>query len=262
MLDDEVKIQYRSKDQASEQEEADMQKFINFMKKKGLVMVQQTPGMTVNVTQEQVQDRSVIDKEPAAVQDNAKERRGMETDFIDNNSIVTLYHNAVQPASYQSNQSVSGDVAAAIQSKERDSSSSEDPLDTSDEADKLPVGTIDINSQRNIDQFISDVQRHSSDMGRASIVDRGRGDNPQLHCSRQQQLPPVLRSSLAHLPPLQLTKAEEMIRDAETFRTRIIDVPGRLTVDELNQNRNHNDRVYYSALLDEDYLLVGNYVDE
>ena len=125
----------------------------------------------------------------------------METDFIDNNSIVTLYHNAVQPASYQGNQSISGDMTAAVQSKKRDSSSSEDPLDTSDEADKLPVGTIDINSQQNIDQFISDARRHSSDMGRASIVDRGRNDNPQPHCSRQQQPPPVPRSSPAHPQP-------------------------------------------------------------
>ena len=146
----------------------------------------------------------------------------------------------------------------------RESSSSEEPMDTSDEVDKLD--DLDINRQCKIDQFISDVHRHSheetpDDMMQTSVVDKGRKrmdvDDPQLHCSRQA--PPVGRSP-AQQPVPQLMKAEEMIWDAETFRARIVDVPGRSTINEPNIEL--NERVFHSALLDEYYLLVGNYIDE
>ena len=81
----------------------------------------------------------------------------------------------------------------------------------------------------------------------------------QLHCSyaaaeqSQQhfgvQQPVGLQEQLLMNPP-QLSKAEQMIQDAEASRMKIMDVKGK------------NQTVFHSALLDEDYLIVGNYVDD
>ena len=48
---------------------------------------------------------------------------------------------------------------------------------------------------------------------------------------------------------------EQTILEAERSKARIYDVQGK----NFNQNLNVT---YHSVLLDEDYLLVGNYVDE
>ena len=56
----------------------------------------------------------------------------------------------------------------------------------------------------------------------------------------------------------QLSKAEEMLCDTEMFHAHINEVPGRSNI---NVNE-RNEKVFHSALLDEDYLLVGNYVDD
>ena len=79
----------------------------------------------------------------------------------DNNSIVTLYDNAVMVRT--ANESEPG--------KKRDSSSSEEPLDTSDEIDKLTTDQADLNlgneqvptnQHLNIVQFISHVRRQQA----------------------------------------------------------------------------------------------------
>ena len=147
------------------------------------------------------------------------------------------------------------------QGKKRDSSSSDEPLDISDETDKLPVGDIELNKEQNINQFISDIRHSNDSMERTSILDHGRGTNEsQPHCS--QSLQPEHHAGVGRP---QLSKVEEMVRDAEKFRARIVDVPGRTdtaNVDMVNVSVNRNEKVYHSALLDEDYLLVGNYVED
>ena len=59
-----------------------------------------------------------------------------------------------------------------------------------------------------------------------------------------------------HIPPCQelnqVDRAQDMIREAEGSRARIYELPGKY----IETNKVH------SALMDEDYLLVGNYVDE
>ena len=59
-----------------------------------------------------------------------------------------------------------------------------------------------------------------------------------------------------HVPPHQelnqVDRAQDMIREAEESRACIYELPGKY----IKTNKVH------SALMDEDYLLVGNYVDE
>ena len=102
--DEEVTLVHqKSATGAKQQEEAEMDKFIKYMHKWGLVMVQQAPGtgMTVNVTQQQTQCEMVKTNTSSRSREggrdgstparNSNERRGIETDFIDNNSIMTIY---------------------------------------------------------------------------------------------------------------------------------------------------------------------------
>ena len=127
------------------------------------------------------------------------------------------------------------------------------------------MNDIDLNRQRDIDQFISDVRRQSGEgMERSSILNWGRynSNEPQPHCSRQQPQQMSQVPVRAPVPP-QLSKAEEMVWDTENFRTRVVDVPGRLSPNNLwNLSQDRDKIVYHSALLDEDYLIVGNYVEE
>ena len=95
-FEDETQILCWTDEEMKAQEEAEMQKFVDFMKKQGLVMVQQTPNLTVNVTQEQTQQRPTTTRpsnalNPSGGQGNKRDKRGMETDFVDNNSVITLY---------------------------------------------------------------------------------------------------------------------------------------------------------------------------
>ena len=76
---------------------------------------------------------------------------------------MTMYKNAVQPASSKGGQQNNGIKLVEIPlNKNREISSSEEPMDTSDEVDKLDY--LDINRQHKIDQFISDVHHHSHEV--------------------------------------------------------------------------------------------------
>ena len=65
-----------------------------------------------------------------------------------------------------------------------------------------------------------------------------------------------------------MSRAGELIRDAELSKARIYDVKGRslpITVENSGltpENVKEFNVTYHSTLLDEDYLLVGSYVDD
>ena len=72
----------------------------------------------------------------------------------DNNLVMTIYHNAVKIRQNQQHWCTSA--------SERDSLSSEEPLDTSDKLNKIPMGGINLSLEAdnspNVAQFISDVR--------------------------------------------------------------------------------------------------------
>ena len=111
--------------------------------------------------------------------------------------------------------------------------SSEEPMDTSDEIEKLPN---EINSTENvINQFITGIVTAAASQQQEYL-----DDGEQAHCSRDTtgtRASSHSGRSQAHIPrsqpvPVQLTKAEQMIRDAEMLRARILEVPGE------NENSN------------------------
>ena len=168
--EEEVTIRKRTEEEIKAQEELEMQKFVNFMKKQGLVLVDTN---ALKQKEEKSNGRQTVAGGNQWVNTVEKQKHpGMETDFIDNSSIITVYKNAVQP--------IEGPalvVKLTDHLNKRGSTSSEDALDTSNKIDKLPVNDIELTRERNINQFISDIRRHStenSDMLRMSVVDKGR----------------------------------------------------------------------------------------
>ena len=163
---------------------------------------------------------------------------------LENTSVITVYKNAVP----------------RVENSKRDSSSSEEQLDTSDELTDLNVAQMTINQMNkhnDVMQFIAE-----NPIEQQSVIDRGRtrtvpvryvSDGEWAHCSNA----PATTSRLEdQQPPPQISKAGLMIHEAEASRARIFDVKGNDNFPTQVQ------QVFHSAVLDEEYLLVGNYLDE
>ena len=215
----------------SETEEIEMEKFVNYMKKKGLMVVEMsTPEMP-----------EMSDGKRSA---NIIEKTGQYanvTQAADSNSVVTVYRGAVKKS---------------VKSK-RDSSSLENPLDTSDEIEQM----------------------NQVEMGQLSIIDRN-DNNYHIACDKRSfsqgaALPGTSRDiTVTPRPREELSKAEGFIQSAEASKARIYDVPGKqtfLNMSNLGRVQNvqnaqlctpQNFSSYHPSFLDEDYLLIGSHVDD
>ena len=136
--------------------------------------------------------------------------------------------------------------------KNRESSSSEEGLDTSDESNKPNLDGEQLASNQDIDCFISDVRCLSAGQQQLPVKEVA-----QPHCSRDPDPQPV---------PAQLMRAEVMVRDAEAAKARILEVPGMFPAvnnnNEVNVHNSLGGNVAAFVLVDEEYLVVGNYVDD
>ena len=206
----EVIILRRTPEEIQAVEEKEMMKFVNFMKKQGLVIV------PASDTSDQTKDKN---QQKGKLHDGVHEA-GQGNERFDNeiNSVVTIYKNAV-----------------GKESSKRDSSSSEEPMDTSDEFDKIQVGP---NVDEPGDHCNSIVSRYVAEQ----TPER---NQPQPHCSRNEPNQQVVAPN----PMI----AEGMIRRSEAKKADIMLTPGR--------SRNLQS-IVPSALLDEDYLVVGSHIDE
>ena len=119
--DDKVQIKPKGKDQFLEEEEQGMQRFVDYIKKQGLVIVESS---------------QVRNKSPKFQKGKGKTQSAISSQRkSDDESVVTIYKNAVQRQS----------EPTEINKKRDSSSSSEGQLDTSDELDKLQMGNVNIN---------------------------------------------------------------------------------------------------------------------
>ena len=223
---DECEILRPSEEELKRQEEEEMQKLVDFMKKKGLVVVEAPKAQMPSQSRQRTTNDS---------------RKGMNS-FNDNSSVVTIYKDAVPGGS-----------------NKRDSSSSEEVMDISDQTNKESPMSEDegADSHDQVVQFITE-----NPVGRVDPplpVNRYVDDGEMPHASYQQ--PPV-RAAHHSVPdramaqpnrPKELDKAEVMIQSAETRKATVQEVPGILSDTPLKYN---------SACIDEDYLLVGGFLDE
>ena len=161
---------------------------------------------------------------------------------IDNNSEATIYKLAVPPVKGYCN-----------------SSSSEDDmqLDTSDEIDNLAMGNIALSSHVNQVELSLPIVGHDDGIPPVNLPGRRQSQEPwndyaAWDCQVQRQ--PVTP---------EYSRAKVMVREAERSRAWIYEVQGK-TPEHVNNEQvpSENNCTPYLPVLDEDYLMVGNHMDE
>ena len=220
------------------EEEEGMQHFVDYIRKQGLVIVEES--RLTNLASNKIPMKSG--------------KHGKNRDLNDNESVITIYKNAVH-------QSVISDGIG----KKRDSSSSDEPLATSEEIEQFE----EINLQPQLivrpDDIVGKEDNQQLIPGGVSAVNAALATvrHTQDRCYQQQEGQNVGR-------------AEQMIWEAEASRARIYKVPGKpMDIQnevgyEINNMQPLAGRFpvtpirnpVHAALLDEDYLLVGNYIDK
>ena len=221
--DSEVTFVRRSEQELIQEEEKGMQKFVDYMKRKGLVIVE---SEHLSKLKKNFADRN--DKpqgKVTLVNDKRISGTGQRMEH-DNQSEVTIYKNAVDEES------------------KHISTSSEDQLDTSEEN-----GGFSVNKQ--IDEFISDA-RHVNRVMENSVLERDHqhhgirttqnysSHQPQPHCSydtnarNQERTPP--------------SRSEQITRENEWHKARLYDVKVK-------------DKFCHSSIYDEDYIVVVSHVE-
>ena len=209
---------------AGEMSDREMQQFAPYMKKEGLMMVKASDN------RKEKQGKFSREKR---IQGNVTPPRD-----LDRRSEITIYRNAVEPES------------------KRDSSSSDEPLDTSDEVDKLPIQEMDPSSRGPTDlvhQFIVEnpletaARKDRVDMVRRNLIYTGEaGHQPQPHSSHMAE-PQGERT------PQRIPRGEEMLHAAEGRKAQMYGVKGKEDLSLLQR--------IDSASLDDDYLVVGAHID-
>ena len=172
----------------------------------------------------------------------------------ESSSEVTIYDRAVKKEK--------DSIPASVEKpKNRQSSSSDELIDTSDE---LLVEANNLSDQIDINLNIiaekTKQQQRQDETGRRG--DRFYEEEPRAGSSRQcgDRQQPVERTP----DEIANDRADQLVRQAEASKARILDVPGKLvghSIDIDSQIDNASDRVR-SVDVDEDYLVVGNYVDD
>ena len=176
-------------------------------------------------------------------------------------SEVTVYTNAVKGILTQQNE-------ANLQ--RRNSSSEEEPMDTSDEIlvenednhvlmehqdTVIPTISSNVPKESDILKFITDQRPNQDERRVVQIQRKSTGglmiDDQQPSTSRFQ--------NQERLTPDQ--RADKLVKDAEAVKARILEAPGNTL---LHQNRmlDVNSDFVHSAMVDESFLLVVSHIDQ
>ena len=208
-----------------EAEEKEMQKFIDYMKKQGLMIVGINGG---NLPSGEKNSAPVNQRIPEQASSKSRQGGNKKDNLIscDGGALeITIYHNAV-----------------GILSSKRGSSSSEDALDTSDEVDLLPINQLNVRNRENdndiiVDKFLKESRKqfNSDDRMRPHTSTDTREGGGRFQLEEQME-------------PRQPSRSEQMIRDTEKSRARIMDAPGN--------------ELIHSSMIDEGYIVVGSHVDD
>ena len=234
---------------------------MDYIKRQGLVIVEASKVHNVSPKFDKQRKQLTTDCNKSKVKTNSGETE----------SVITIYGNAVNKDNSTKSGQVIGEELKDKGSQgmvmlnprnehsgtvdhapnrligNRDSSSSDDmAMDSSGELDNLHVGNLSLqrgnqggnmtgDDNPNVIQFIADAER-------AAAVQQGTSQ----HTGKGKEIEAI-----------QFSHAEQLVREAELMKAHIYDVQGK----EMETNKDLN-IIYHSSLLDEDYLLVGNYVDD
>ena len=216
-----------------------MEKMARFMHKKGLIFA---PVQVVSVMKEQVPGRRQTKEQQVAAPPtpNVNNRPGRSTELNQDNipirtnqSETTIYHRAVE--------------------SKRDSSSSEEIMDLSDET---PASQFSIDHVHAVSESCSgDPPRQPTTESRNRYV----LDDAQPHSLRQEAPPLPMRCQGGEGDREMTVQVEDLVRVAEASKACIYEVPGKLqTIEKYLEWPD----LFHSVLVDEDYLVVGTHVDE
>ena len=216
-------------------QESNMKNFMEYMKSQGLVIVEAS----------KVNNRNVFNKSNTGMSSRLKKGRFVQTSKeIDGQSEVTVYKNA---------------VPQMMPNNKRDSSSSEEPLDMSDEIDQLTVENLRMTPADKVQNFITENDCESQRQRDAREVQQqflqSRAGMPVVNPDRQRN---VIQEDILHATP-QLSRAQQMVKDTEMAKARIYDVKGKEALNSILKNLNG---LVNSVSLDEDYLVVGSHLDD
>ena len=149
---DEVVIRKPNADKGGAQsEEQEMQKFMDFIKKQSLVIVDvnqlsgEVQGKTKVGHQANEMERASMLKGPRVNQQQKGKKEDNINDNLDDQSEVTVYQNAMEKMS-----------------SKRGSSSSEDHLDTSDELDWVAINELTLKNDEIVNAFISEARQQAN----------------------------------------------------------------------------------------------------
>ena len=199
-----------------------------------------TLNSTVLNLQNLMKDRGFFDK-PSTSSNSTRDKkrrsksrdRGKDTSdhcsATGTSSNTAIYNNAVQfqdeLVRFEHEQQVDKEISFRV--KNRDSSSSEDKIDTSDELMEIDLS----------DEFIADCSRRKTD----------RNDQHKSTDHRQRQ------EEVAK----QLSHGDQIIRDAEASKARMLRTPGECNLEFLERQEKQ-----HSAVVDKNYMVVGAHLDE
>ena len=178
-------------------------------------------------------------------------KRGKDTGKLVNripiavDSEITIYKNVVKDG----------------RGMQRESSSSEEWIDTSDEMldrmevedELVPSGENDLDTDEQITDFITESRRQSQEMRKV-------GDDAQPSTSGWQPNPQPRDNSQQHNQAnAAQTKARDLVREAEAKKVDLYRPTGRLSnCEEIDVSCNF----VHSVMVDENYLVVAAHVDE
>ena len=248
------------------EEEEGMQRFVDYINKKGLVIVNadvirnlgESSGTGMN---DKTEESKKSNKTTVDMTSRTENKHAKSSGECENESVVTVYKNAVSKAHInESDNLVQDKKGSDPRNFNRYSSSSEEgPLDSSDKIvtltmDKLTIPNNEQGTNQIIGQFISDAHQR---MTPQSVVNKRSYTGPQIDgYNHGTASTGTVMHQLTHVQGM-----EQMVQDAEMSKARIYDVKGNNLGQGLTAGKDLN-IVFHSSLLDEDYLLVGSYVDE
>ena len=227
-----LKKDYSDNKEYDDIEERSMLKFTKFLEKKGFITQSGGPR-----------------------KDKRKKMKNGNTSHIplsiqESNSETTIYQNAV-PLESEVNQKNQERILALNHTNKRGSSSSEDGLiDTSDELINNEIGITCTKTgkekkselyQRFLDCRLKEQREHVSRKNRND----SRLHQPQPSTSRAVEDPRLDMEE----------KARQMIRQAEAAKATMYEVSGE-------NNLFSGNELFHSVLVDEDYSIIGNHLDE
>ena len=188
---------------------------------------------TLKVMQEIMLEKGIFDKEKQT--DN--ERKKMVKGTSDNDSVTTIYHNAVpkgkdvsklvSPLTVELN--VDPEVSFRVKGN-RDSSSSEDRIDTSNELMEIDNHELEIDQT----QFIAECKKAA----RQKCMNEGNGADEAMD------------------------DGEKVIWQAEASKARLYATPGK-DFDRLPnwQSGQRQNNASFVTVVDENYLVIGSHID-